>query len=76
MTAHPPVFTIYVDGDFDIQELLTHRYLEVIPQTARNKIDEYRDVTGRLSAKTVIGYNKDWKGPRILSGDFSFAVTT
>jgi hypothetical protein len=75
ITAHPPIFTISVDGDFDIQELLTHRFLEVIPQTARDKIDEYRDLTGRLSAKTVIGYRKDWKAPRILSGDFIFTET-
>lgn len=75
MTAHPPIFTIYVEGDFDIQELLTHRHLEFIPETAREKIDAYSELTGRLSAKTVIGYRKDWKGPRILTGDFTFTET-
>jgi hypothetical protein len=75
LTAPIFVLTIPVEGDFDIQELLTHRYLEVIPQTARDKIDEYRDVTGRLSAKTVIGYSEDWKGPRIITGDFTFTET-
>jgi hypothetical protein len=75
ITAKPPIFTISVDGDFDIQELLTHRHIEVIPQTAREKIDLFSELTGRLSAKTVIGYRKDWKAPRILTGSFNFTET-
>lgn len=75
LTAPIPVFTIPVEGDFDIQELLTQRYLEVIPETARARIDEYSGLSGRLSTKTVIGYRKDWKSPRILKGDFQFTDT-
>jgi hypothetical protein len=75
LTAPIPVFTIPVEGDFDIQELLTHRYLEVIPQTARERIDTYSGLSGRLSVKTVIGYQKDWKSPRILKGEFALTDT-
>jgi hypothetical protein len=75
LTSPIPIFTIPVDGDFDIQELLTHRYLEVIPETARAKIAEFSELSGRLSIKTVIGYRKDWKSPRLLKGDFQFTDT-
>lgn len=70
-----PMYKIFVDGDFDIQELLSVREMYVIPEKARERIEKYKDLTGRLSAKTVIGYRKDWRIPRILNGDYSFTDT-
>ncbi|NLA74325.1 MAG: hypothetical protein GX846_02415, partial [Deltaproteobacteria bacterium] len=75
MTSDTPLFTISVDGDYDIQELLTHRHFETIPQTAREKIEAYTGLVGRLSGKTIIGYQSDWEGPRMITGDFNFTET-
>lgn len=75
MIGGKPVFTVFVDGDFDIRELMSHRELYVLPEKARLQIEKYRELDGRLSARTTIGYQKAWKAPRILSGDYSFRNT-
>ncbi len=75
MAAGNPLFTIFVDGDFDIRELMSHREIIVVPETARERIEKYRELDGRLSAGVIIEYHRDWDSPRILSGDFSFRDT-
>ena len=75
MAAGNPRYTVFVDGDFDIRELMSHREINVVTETARQKIETFRELDGRLSARTTIGYHRDWGAPRILSGDFSFRDT-
>lgn len=69
------VFTIFVDGDFDIRELMSYRELNVMPEKARQQIEKYAELDGRLSARTTIGYQKEQGSPRVLSGDYSFNDT-
>ncbi|MBN2418620.1 MAG: hypothetical protein JXL81_04495, partial [Deltaproteobacteria bacterium] len=75
MAAGDPLFTVFVDGDFDIQELMSHSQINVVPEAARQKIEEFMELEGRVSARANIGYHSDWKVPRILSGDFAFSDT-
>ena len=70
-----PLYKVFVDGDFDIRELMSHREMYVVPETARERIENFKGLDGRLSARTTILYQKGWKVPRILSGDFSFRNT-
>jgi hypothetical protein len=75
MTTGNPLFTVFVDGDFDVRELMSHREINVVPEKVRLRIEKFRELDGRLSAKTSIGYRRDWKAPRILKGDFLFRDT-
>ncbi|MFC1494838.1 AsmA-like C-terminal domain-containing protein [Thermodesulfobacteriota bacterium] len=67
-----PYFKVYVDGDFDIEELISHKEMEVIQESVREKINNFLGISGRLKAETTIGYKKDWGTPRILDGDYNF----
>lgn len=70
-----PMFKVSMDGDFDIRELLSQRKMQIIPDSVRKQIEKFKKMDGRLSARTLIGYRKDWKIPRIMNGDFSFSNT-
>ncbi len=75
MANDQKVYKVFVEGDFDIRELMTHREMYVVPEKARQQIDRYKDLEGRLIARTTILYQEDWDLPRILNGDFSFVDT-
>jgi len=67
-----PYFKVFVDGDFDIKELLSHKEMDVIPETARDRINTFLGISGRLKGESTIGYRKDWVIPRLMNGNFYF----
>ncbi|MGD9158688.1 MAG: AsmA-like C-terminal region-containing protein [Desulfobacteraceae bacterium] len=75
MIGGPRVFTVFADGDFDIRELMSLRNLNVMPEKARLRIEEYSELDGRLTTGATIGYRKGWEAPWTIGGDFSFRDT-
>jgi len=65
-----PFYEILMDGDFDIKELLSQKEMEVLPVAASRLLDQWPEITGRLTCKTAIGYQHEWDYPRILNGEF------
>jgi len=63
-------YEICINGDLDIKDLLSQRDMDVVSVKASGRIDKWPDMTGRLSGKTTIGYQRGWACPRILNGDF------
>lgn len=73
LLTHSPHFEVLMNGSFDIQELIIQDKMMIIPPGIRRSLDQIRGLEGRLECITRIGYERDWKYPRILKGEFLFA---
>ncbi len=75
MIGGNPVYKVFVEGDFDIRELMSYRDLDVMPEKVREEIEKHKELDGRLTAKTTLGYRSEWGALRILKGDYLFRDT-
>jgi hypothetical protein len=67
-----PHFEVLMNGSFDIQELISQDEMMIIPPGIRRSLDQIRGLEGRLECITRIGYERDWKYPRVLKGELLF----
>jgi len=71
--THSPSFEVLMNGSFDIQELISQDEMDMIPPGVSQRLDRFRGLKGSMECKTRIGYEREWKVPRILEGEFLFS---
>ena len=62
---------VFVDGSFDIHELIGQKTIRFLPDNVRQRLDKIGEITGELDCLARIGYTPGWAFPRITEAEFS-----
>ena len=65
-----PLWSILVDGDFELPTLMKQRGIDFLPPDALRKLNRIGPVTGLLSCRARFRYEPGWEFPRTREGLF------
>ena len=65
-----PSFEAFLDGSFDLHELMQQKDTDLIPPGLRHQLDKLESFSGNMECQVGLFYEYGWDFPRIMSGKF------